>query len=157
MRIAETGMDVTGDDDDDEENGPKDSKPAKRKVEDPETAVDAAAAAAAAAASKTNDASAAAFLSEKNKCDFALLLLTLLQTGEMEFRTLLAKVKRISTPQFCYLYKKKMKEILQGGVHALFDFRETGVEALLQVIEMRHYRDPIIIGETEPQIGGPFP
>ena len=120
------------DDDDDEENGPKDSKPAKRRVDDPEAAVDAAAAAAAAAASTSDDASAA-FLSEKNKCDFALLLLSLLQTGEMEFETLLSKIKKISTPQFCHLYKRRMTDILRGGVHSLFDFRETGVEALLQV------------------------
>ena len=71
-------MDIAPDPDDEDAEGPKDSKPAKRKLEDPEAAVDATAAAAA-AAWKSNDASAA-FLSEKNKCDFALLLLGL--TGE---------------------------------------------------------------------------
>ena len=120
-------MDVGGEDVDADE--PKDSKPAKRKAEvDPEAAVGAAAAAAA----KSNDA-AGAYWTEKNKCNFALLLLALLQTGEMDFRTLLAKVKANSNQQLCFLYKRKMKEILQGGVHALFDFRETGIEALLQV------------------------
>ena len=51
----------------------------------------------------------------------------------MEFATLMAKVKKVSTPQFVHLFGRKMKEMLQGGVHALFDFRENGIDVLLQV------------------------
>ena len=128
-------MDVAVDQEDDDAEGPKDSKPTKRKLEDPVAAVDATAAAAA-ATWKQNDASAA-FLSEKNKCDFALLLLGLLQSGEMDFAMLLARVKKSANPHFCHLYKRKIQELLHGGVHALFDFRETGVDVLLQVRDLR--------------------
>ena len=58
----------------------------------------------------------------------------LLQSGEMDFAMLLARVKKNANPHFCHLYKRKIQELLHGGVHALFDFRETGVDVLLQVV-----------------------